>query len=56
MLAERWGTAGALATAAERLYPSAAHLRRAREAGHELGSHGHQHVPRCSISPEAFEQ
>lgn len=55
-LAERWGTAGELAAAAERLYPSGEHLRRAREAGHELGSHGHHHVPRCNISPEAFEE
>lgn len=55
-LAEHWGTAGELAAAAERLYPSGEHLRRAREAGHELGSHGHHHVPRCNISPEAFEE
>ncbi len=55
-LAERWGTAGELAAAADRLYPSGNHLRRARQAGHELGSHGHHHVPRCNISPEAFEE
>ena len=55
-LAERFDTAGALAAAAARLYPGADHLRRAREAGHELGSHGHHHVPRCNISPEAFEE
>lgn len=55
-LAERWGTAGELAAAADRLYPSAAHLRRARDAGHELGSHGHHHVPRCNISAAEFEQ
>jgi peptidoglycan/xylan/chitin deacetylase (PgdA/CDA1 family) len=54
-LAERFDTAAELAAAAARLYPSAEHLRRAREAGHELGSHGHHHVPRCSISTEAFE-
>jgi peptidoglycan/xylan/chitin deacetylase (PgdA/CDA1 family) len=55
-LAERWGTAGELAAAAEHLYPSEAHLIRARDAGHELGSHGHHHVPRCNISPATFEQ
>ncbi|WP_216920827.1 polysaccharide deacetylase family protein [Synechococcus sp. CCAP 1479/9] len=55
-LAERWGTAGELVAAAVGLYPSEAHLRRARDAGHEIGSHGHHHVPRCNISPAAFEQ
>ncbi|MCP9858575.1 MULTISPECIES: polysaccharide deacetylase family protein [unclassified Cyanobium] len=55
-LAERWGTAGELAAAADRLYPREAHLRRARDAGHELGSHGHHHVPRCNISAAEFEQ
>lgn len=54
-LAERWDTARELAAAADRLYPSGDHLRRAREAGHELGSHGHHHVPRCNVSPAAFE-
>ncbi|MCT0207915.1 polysaccharide deacetylase family protein [Synechococcus sp. CS-1332] len=55
-MAERWGTAGELASAADRLYPNESHLRRARDAGHELGSHGHHHVPRCSISAAEFEQ
>jgi peptidoglycan/xylan/chitin deacetylase (PgdA/CDA1 family) len=55
-LAERWGTASELAAAAYHLYPSEAHLRRARDAGHEIGSHGHHHVPRCNISPAEFEQ
>lgn len=55
-LAERWGTAGELVAAADGLYPGEAHLRRARDAGHEVGSHGHHHVPRCSISPAEFEQ
>ena len=55
-LAERWDTSAALAAAADRLYPSEAHLCRARDAGHELGSHGHHHVPRCNISAADFEQ
>ncbi len=55
-LAECWSTAGALVAAADGLYPSEAHLRRARDAGHELGSHGHHHVPRCNISPAVFEE
>jgi peptidoglycan/xylan/chitin deacetylase (PgdA/CDA1 family) len=55
-LAEQWGTAGELLAAADGLYPSEDHLRRARNAGHEVGSHGHHHVPRCSISAAEFEQ
>jgi len=55
-LAGRWGTTGELAAAADRLYPNEAHLRRAWDAGHEIGSHGHHHVPRCAISPAEFEQ
>jgi peptidoglycan/xylan/chitin deacetylase (PgdA/CDA1 family) len=54
-LAERWGTGEALAAAASRLYPSEAHLRRARAHGHEVGSHGHQHLPRACIGAAAFE-
>ncbi|MCP9834523.1 MULTISPECIES: polysaccharide deacetylase family protein [unclassified Cyanobium] len=55
-LAERWDTSAELAAAANLLYPSEAHLHRARDAGHELGSHGHRHVPRCNISAAEFEQ
>ncbi|MCP9784706.1 polysaccharide deacetylase family protein [Cyanobium sp. N5-Cardenillas] len=55
-LGERWGTTDELVAAADRLYPSEAHLRRARDAGHEIGSHGHHHVPRCNISAAEFEQ
>ena len=55
-LAERWDTSAELAAAADRLYPSEAHLRRARTTGHEVGSHGHHHVPRCNISTAEFEQ
>jgi peptidoglycan/xylan/chitin deacetylase (PgdA/CDA1 family) len=30
-------------------------LRRARESGHEIGSHGHRHYKRSSIDAELFE-
>lgn len=41
---------------ARRLYPTAAHLRRARDAGHELGSHGHHHYKRSNIDAATFER
>ncbi len=54
-MAERWGTLAELAALAERIYPTPADLRRARQAGHEVASHGHHHVPRRSISANDFE-
>jgi peptidoglycan/xylan/chitin deacetylase (PgdA/CDA1 family) len=54
-MAERFDAGGELAAAADRLYPTPAHLRRARAAGHEVGSHGHHHLPRGNIGAEEFE-
>jgi peptidoglycan/xylan/chitin deacetylase (PgdA/CDA1 family) len=54
-LAERWGTRADLAAVAKRIYPTPADLRRASQAGHEVGSHGHHHYPRGSISDHDFE-
>jgi peptidoglycan/xylan/chitin deacetylase (PgdA/CDA1 family) len=39
----------------EELYPSRNHLRTARMAGHEIGSHGHEHLMRRNISLRLFE-
>lgn len=41
---------------ARALYPTEVDLRRAAQAGHEIGSHGHAHLPRSVLSAEAFEQ
>jgi peptidoglycan/xylan/chitin deacetylase (PgdA/CDA1 family) len=38
------------------LYPTAAQIRRARTRGHEIGSHGHRHLKRTSISAAEFDQ
>jgi peptidoglycan/xylan/chitin deacetylase (PgdA/CDA1 family) len=38
------------------LYPTAGQIRRARSRGHEIGSHGHRHLKRTSISAGDFEQ
>jgi peptidoglycan/xylan/chitin deacetylase (PgdA/CDA1 family) len=54
-LAERFDTGAELAALAARIYPEPAHLRRARDAGHEVGSHGDQHVPRANVTPAEFE-
>jgi peptidoglycan/xylan/chitin deacetylase (PgdA/CDA1 family) len=54
-LEERFDTGAELAALAARIYPEPAHLRRARDAGHEVGSHGHQHVPRANVTPAEFE-
>lgn len=40
---------------AARLYPGAAMIRRARDLGHEIGSHGHRHYRRSTIDDRAFE-
>jgi peptidoglycan/xylan/chitin deacetylase (PgdA/CDA1 family) len=37
------------------LYPSRHHVRAARVAGHEIGSHGHEHLMRVNISSRVFE-
>ncbi len=54
-MAERFDTAAERAAAAERIYPSQDHLRQALAAGHEVGSHGHHHLPRCNITAAEFE-
>lgn len=50
------GGEAALIERGERLYPSAQQLQQAQASGHEIGSHGHQHLPRHSISPERFSR
>jgi peptidoglycan/xylan/chitin deacetylase (PgdA/CDA1 family) len=37
------------------IYPTAAQLRHAQSLGHEIGSHGHRHYKRASISASLFE-
>jgi len=37
------------------LYPTRQHVRAARLAGHEIGSHGHEHLMRANISARLFE-
>lgn len=37
-------------------YPTAADVRRAHGGGHEIGSHGHQHLPRRAIDAAGFER
>jgi peptidoglycan/xylan/chitin deacetylase (PgdA/CDA1 family) len=39
-----------------RLYPSREDVRAARLAGHEIGSHGHEHLMRANISVRLFEE
>lgn len=40
---------------AEALYPSAAHVRDAAKAGHEIGSHGQNHLMRTALDQASFE-
>ena len=40
---------------AARAYPTAEHVRRARDLGHEIGSHGHAHYRRATLDDAAFE-
>ncbi len=47
--------AGESAAVAQRLYPTADHLRHAHSLGHEIGSHGHRHYKRENISASLFE-
>lgn len=37
------------------LYPAAADIRRAVEQGHEIGSHGHEHLHRATLDADGFE-
>jgi peptidoglycan/xylan/chitin deacetylase (PgdA/CDA1 family) len=58
LLAEARATIGdpaAERAAAERAYPTAEQLRRARDRGHEIASHGHAHYRRETIDDAAFE-
>jgi len=58
LLAEVRATIGdpaAERAAAERAYPSAEHVRRARDLGHEIASHGHAHYRRETIDDATFE-
>jgi peptidoglycan/xylan/chitin deacetylase (PgdA/CDA1 family) len=41
---------------AQALYPKAEDLRRAVQAGHEIGSHGHDHLHRSILGADAFER
>jgi peptidoglycan/xylan/chitin deacetylase (PgdA/CDA1 family) len=52
---ERFESAPALSDLADRLYPTASHLRMANLAHHELGSHGHNHYVRTSLDDMLFE-
>jgi len=59
LLAEATAAAGAeqeLAELAEELYPTRHFLQAARQARHEIGSHGHHHYPRSVLEDAAFEQ
>ncbi len=38
-----------------KLYPSQHHVRAAHRAGHEIGSHGHEHLMRVNVSTRLFE-
>lgn len=38
------------------LYPEAAHLQQAVQGGHEIGSHGHRHLPRSVLHADEFEK
>jgi peptidoglycan/xylan/chitin deacetylase (PgdA/CDA1 family) len=54
-LCDTTGSAGELADLAQDLYPQEADLVAAREAGHQIGSHGHHHYPRHCLSDAEFE-
>ena len=49
------GEAEEEAEQARRAYPLAADLLRARDMGHEIGSHGHRHYDRATIDDATFE-
>jgi peptidoglycan/xylan/chitin deacetylase (PgdA/CDA1 family) len=46
---------GELASVARSIYPSSEQLRQASRMGHEIASHGHQHLKRSNISSVQFE-
>lgn len=50
------GNDAAQSEAARSLYPSTADLQGATRRGHEVGSHGHRHVPRRNMDADRFEQ
>jgi len=54
-ITEQGSAAQAQALLAEKLYPTAKHLRMARDRGHEIGSHGHRHYMRVNIDATVFE-
>jgi peptidoglycan/xylan/chitin deacetylase (PgdA/CDA1 family) len=54
-LCHAFGSAGELEGLAEELYPQQADLVAARQAGHQIGSHGHHHYPRHCLNDEEFE-
>ncbi|MDH5377981.1 MAG: polysaccharide deacetylase family protein [Gammaproteobacteria bacterium] len=41
---------------AKNIYPTLKHLKKAFASGHELGTHGHQHLRRTGVSAERFEE
>ncbi len=49
------GEEGAMGDLARSLYPRREDLVQAHCRGHEIGSHGHRHYPRRSLTAEAFE-
>jgi len=52
---ERMGARHSTQELASALYPTAADLRRAVAGGHEIGSHGHRHLHRATLSAVEFE-
>ncbi|MEB3167357.1 MAG: polysaccharide deacetylase family protein [Synechococcaceae cyanobacterium] len=59
LLATMWPLLGGedrLRELAAPLYPSERQLQQAVARGHEIGSHGHQHLPRHNLSAAHFEQ
>lgn len=52
---ETLGEEAKMAAAAVAVYPGPEHVRRARDTGHEIGSHGHRHYRRATIDEKTFE-
>lgn len=52
---EVFGDREEVAAAATRIYPERSQVRRAREGGHEIGSHGHRHYKRANVDDATFE-
>lgn len=53
-VSERTQSAGDLQELAQRIYPTADHLRSMQAGHHEIGSHGHHHYPRRGIDAQTF--